>query len=479
MKISITNNHYPILHYFEHDFLTMYEKTWATIENRWTNLKTKKPEYPAGFIDHEDMPTFSLTDAVCAQFYLLYSNNCFSATSLLDFFYSRQENNGAIRAEYNKETLQPKLNKDNPEGLACPLLLWAEHNYFNKTDDKKRLKEIIPILDKYLDWIISVTLDKTGLFHAPASATLMPASFRRESYYPIDFNSMMASAFYYMSKLANFTNHRILVIKYTKKFYELKSLINNCFWNEEDQIYYDLNEEQEHVKIKTILSFCPMIVNIPNSDKAAALVKYLQSPEHFLTENPFPSLSRSEQKFSSSGLIYKGSTHSLLNFIVIKGLEVYQKYEFLRECAIKHLYGILSVYEASHYDIKHAFWEAYQSHALLPAKPLKSKPVRPNYIAQTALSTITMMIENVIGIEINLPKKMLHWVIPELEDLGVEYIQLKKNFISTMLVKSNRGWEIRHCSEKLYYFSVDLIGLNKKKTLPFPSGKCSLLLDKI
>jgi neutral trehalase len=33
-------------------------------------------------------------------------------------------------------------------------------------------------------------------------------------------------------------------------------------------------------------------------------------------------------------------------------------------------------------------------------------------------------------------------------------------------------------SEKLYYFTINMPN-RKKKTLPIPSGKCSMLLDKL
>jgi hypothetical protein len=33
-------------------------------------------------------------------------------------------------------------------------------------------------------------------------------------------------------------------------------------------------------------------------------------------------------------------------------------------------------------------------------------------------------------------------------------------------------------SEKLYYLTIDLFGA-RTKTLPIPSGKCSILVDKI
>ena len=44
--------------------------------------------------------------------------------------------------------------------------------------------------------------------------------------------------------------------------------------------------------------------------------------------------------------------------------------------------------------------------------------------------------------------------------------------------KSQRGWEIHMESEKLYYFTINILG-QKKKTLPIPSGKCSMLIDKL
>ena len=44
--------------------------------------------------------------------------------------------------------------------------------------------------------------------------------------------------------------------------------------------------------------------------------------------------------------------------------------------------------------------------------------------------------------------------------------------------KSSRGWEIQMESEKLYYFTINILD-QKKKTLPIPSGKCSMLIDKL
>ena len=103
---------------------------------------------------------------------------------------------------------------------------------------------------------------------------------------------------------------------------------------------------------------------------------------------------------------------------------------------------------------------------------------RPRYLLTAALSTIALMIENVIGLSISLPRKTVDWIIPNLEIMGIENLSLKRNLITILSNKSTRGWEIQMESEKLYYFTINILN-QKKKTLPIPSGKCSMLIDKL
>ena len=124
-------------------------------------------------------------------------------------------------------------------------------------------------------------------------------------------------------------------------------------------------------------------------------------------------------------------------------------------------------------------WEAY-----LPTKEgkasLKGKPgvPRKRYILTAGLSTIALMIENIIGLSISLPRKTVDWIIPNLEIMGIEKLSLKRNLITILSNKSDRGWGIQMESEKLYYFTINILD-QKKKTLPIPSGKCSMLIDKL
>lgn len=100
------------------------------------------------------------------------------------------------------------------------------------------------------------------------------------------------------------------------------------------------------------------------------------------------------------------------------------------------------------------------------------------HLQSVGLSTIALMIENVIGLSISLPRKTVDWIIPNLEIMGIEKLSLKRNLITILSNKSVRGWEIQMESEKLYYFTITILD-QKKKTLPIPSGKCSMLIDKL
>jgi neutral trehalase len=162
----------------------------------------------------------------------------------------------------------------------------------------------------------------------------------------------------------------------------------------------------------------------------------------------------------------------------VKGLEKYGKFELARECSVKHLYYVL---EGLHTEDGHkgTLWEAYAAAQEGPAVWSRHPHFpRPMFLPYAALSTVTLMIENVVGLYISLPRKTVDWIVPNMELMGIEDLNLKRNTISILSNKSGRGWEIRLESEKLYYLTINILG-DKKKTLPIPSGKCSILIDKI
>ncbi len=469
---------FPQIHYYDQDFVDIYDRSWAWMADFWhkanPSIGLKNPYYA-----YKESTELSLYESCLASFFLVYFNKKYPVNQMLDNFYALQEESGAIRGTYSLETGEPVLSKKNPHGLAPPLLAWVEYNLYHKVGAKVRVRNVMPSLMAYHDWLEENFKEENGLYAPPLEATMMPNAPRKDVKYPLDFNTQMAINALYMSALADILNDKELSFRYKRQYFSLKTRINSLMWDPDHLIYYDLNAQEERVKVKTIAAFWPLFAEFPNEERAEGLFSHLENPASFGTENPFPSLAADEKEFDEKGSGARGSVIPACTYMVIKGLEKYHKYDLAREAAIRHMYFILDTFHPDGKQ-KGTLWQAY--------KPLKDGPAewkghphwnKPLNMAYAGLSTIALMIENIVGLYVSLPRKTVDWFVPTLELMGIEELPLKRNRITIVSNKTVRGWEIRLESEKLYYFSIHLLNDGKKKTLPIPSGKCSMLIDKL
>ena len=468
---------FPKIHFYDQDFVDIYDKTWAWMNDCWKSgggrggIKGSFFAYDSAIVQQ--------TDAIYSSFFLVYSNRIYQAHTTLDVFYDRQEKDGAIRCAYNISTGAPELSPDNPEGLGIPLFAWAEYNIYHKSGNKKRVKDVLAKLCKYSEWIDTMFKKPNGLYRTPFSATGMVNLPRGDAYYALDFNTMMAINMLYMSALADILNDKETSFLCKKQYFSLKTRINSLMYCAEDGFYYDINKSEKHIPVKSIQGYWPLLAEIPNGEKAQRIIEKLTDPKFFGTQHPFPSLAVCEKEFDENGKGYRGSVFPHFVFMVVKGLERYQRWDIARESAIRHVYFMLDTMSTEDGSHKGDLWEAYMPSKEGEAK-WSNKPEFPRakYLAYDALSTICLTIENIVGLSISLPRKTVDWVIPNMEIMGVENLSLKNNMITILSHKSGRGWEIQMESEKLYYFTINILGV-KEKTLPIPSGKCSILIDKL
>lgn len=469
---------FPLVHYYDQDFVDIYERSWI-----WMSDFLRKGSGDNGFspyyFQYMESNTINMYETFMASFFLVYNSRNFPVSTILDTFYGKQEESGAIRCEYDAETGEPVFSDDNPKGLCPPFFAWVEYNLYHKVGAKKRIKEVMPSLERYYEWIEREFKDEpSGFYKVPLSATMMESSPRKKATYFVDFNAQMAVNSLYMAALGDVLNDKELSFKYKKKYFSLKTRISSKMWDRDDNFYYDLDDNFEPVKVKTLAAYWPLLAEIPNEERAEAIIAHLSDPELFGGPNPFPTVAINEPSFNKEGGGYDGSVYPALTFMVIKALEKYGKYEMSREMSIKHIYSILDTFHPVN-GKKGTLWEAYMPLSDNPAKINGSvENNRKLYLGCTGLSTIALMIENVIGLYISLPRKTVDWIVPILEVMGIEDLNLKRNKITILSNKTGRGWEIRLESEKLYYFTIDILG-EKKKTLPIPSGKCSMLIDKL
>ena len=147
------NKHdFPKIHFYDQDFVDIYNKTWTMLSDYWINPKTEEKTADGYFIYPSDGKLIiDQFESILSSFFLVYSNRNYDANLNIDYFYERQEENGAIRWRYDAKTNEPVMDSSNPEGVGLPLFAWAEFNLYHKSANKKRIKEIMPVLQKYIE----------------------------------------------------------------------------------------------------------------------------------------------------------------------------------------------------------------------------------------------------------------------------------------------------------------------------------------
>ena len=331
---------FPKIHFYDQDLVSLYDETWLLIKDFWKK-GTSQNGLHSRYFAHPDSTRINQFDTCFSSFFLVYSNRIYPVMSGLDNFYAKQEESGAIRGEYRESDGKPVHSKDNPKGVLPPLFAWAEFNIYHKLGLKKRIREVLPVLEKYYRWIEQNFKAENGLYSVPLAATMMENSPRDGMAYPIDFNSQMALAAFYVSELADIVNDKETNYTYKKAYFSLKTKINSLMWDEREGFYYDLDESQKRLKVKTIASFWPLIAEIPNEARGERLIEHLVDPHEFGIENPFPTLAVKDKRFDPQGAGYRGGVYPPLNYMVIKGLEKYKRHDLAREFAIRHLYHVL------------------------------------------------------------------------------------------------------------------------------------------
>lgn len=225
----------------------------------------------------------------------------------------------------------------------------------------------------------------------------------------IDTISQQALSAYYIAKLAEAAGNEQVKTTYLGYYDELKSLINQYYWDEADGIYYDINKTNPLLKdkVKTVASFWPMLALVPDAAQAEALLAHLNSPASFGGFVDFPSVARDDPDFDNeTGAYWRGGLWLPTAYMGIKGLENYGYVARADEAAEKILEQQYQTYKNV---VPHTIWETYAPSANAPSTEY-GNIVRQDFCGWSALGPISLFIENVLGFhQVNAVDRVIEW----------------------------------------------------------------------
>jgi glycogen debranching enzyme len=145
------------------------------------------------------------------------------------------------------------------------------------------------------------------------------------------FNSVYAQALASMVFLSSELGKKGDSKIFMKRYQRTKSALIKLCWSERDHIFYDLDQDQNQIEVKSISSLMPLILPDLPKDMVESIIKgHLLNRNEFWTNFPIPSVPKSEPSFNSGegsstdfSVLWRGPTWINTNWFLAKALEVH------------------------------------------------------------------------------------------------------------------------------------------------------------
>lgn len=460
------------------EWINIYWKAWQLAFEHFKHPPEGSP-FVSNFIDEAFAPNIFQWDTFFMIMFARYANHIFPAIESLDNFYCRQYENGYICREIVEATGEDFIFEGSEHTINPPLFSWAEIENFKITGDKSRFALVLPVLEKYAEWL-EINRKKKNTMHnlywQTGLGSGMDNTPRNGSGW-VDMSAQIVMMYNDMAAMCKELNFRQKELLFRKKATEISRLINAFMWDENDGLYYDIDDEGNQVKWKTAACFWPMLAGVANVHQAEKLLANLKNPNSFWRKIPFPSLASDQQNYKADGQYWLGSVWAPTNVMIIKGLDkfgvgndiAYNFNEFATLATEEYLNGITEVYKKTG-----TLWENYSAEAY--ARGIWS---RPDFVGWTGCGPIELLIENIIGFRPNGVDNSLTWHLTRIDKHGIENFRfgdVNASLICARRESINAHAAISVQSNRDFILQIER-GHNNYKLFHIKKGKQTILVD--
>lgn len=399
------------------DLVEMYEKCWL-IGYEKSEHGTKQNNFVDWYVDEGFDSRIFQWDTSFSLAWAKYSQGAMPNIVSQDNFYRNQHDDGAIGGVIRKNA-KDNQSTDSPSFTHNNLFSWAEWEHYLVTGDSSRFERVIPKLDKYAEWVRKHRTRPNGHYWWSGFGSGMdnsPRSRATKPYPPygwVDYDANEALAAYYLVKMAEVAGFDDIAKKYRRRHQELKQLVNKDMWSEEDQMYWDIDKDGSFMKVKTIASFWPMWGRITEPKHVDGLIHHLNDAESFNRPHRVPTTAADEDTYVPTGGYWRGSVWAPTNHMVVKGLQANDRHKVARDIVLNHLNNMSAVFQGTD-----TVWENYAPEFTKPGKPAKG-----DFVGWTGDGPIAQLIENYIGINVDVPNNTIHWNLLTTEEIGLKNLK--------------------------------------------------------
>ena len=396
------------------DLVEMYNTCWV-LGYKQTQYGTPQNGFVRWYIDAAFDSRIFQWDTSFSLAWAKYGQGALPSVESHDNFYRKQHPDGAIAGVIEKAGGEDDQPKDAPWFTRINLFSWMEWEYYQTTGDDSRFERVVPILHDYARWVIRNRRHDNGHYFWSGWSSGMDNSPRSvaDKFYPpyawVDYNANEALAARYLAKMAEVSGHDQTAQEMRALHAEIRKLVNRTMWSEEDQFYWDLDKDDSFMKVKTVASFWPMWAKITEERHVDGLIAHLNDESEFNRPHRVPTLSADEPEYSPDGNYWRGSVWAPANHMITRGLMANGRHEQAREIALNHLNNMAKVFAETE-----TVWENYA-----PERAAPGDPAQPDFVGWSGDGPIAQLIENYIGIRLDVPRNTIRWRLLTTEEVGL------------------------------------------------------------
>jgi hypothetical protein len=276
----------------------------------------------------------------------------------------------------------------------------------------------------------------------------------------------------YLARMARQLNKPAAYKYWSREYSQRKGAINSKAWSEGDGIYYDVDRDGKFTKVKHIGAMWALLSGVASPTQAFRLVEHLRNPAEFYRPHLFPALAASDRGYSDVATYWQGGVWAPTNYMTIRGLKRYGFGDFAREAALNHLQSMAEVYrvgaDPAHIDPNeadsdyHTIWECYNPDRLVPCtRADKYYYGRQDFAGWTAIGPVALMIEEVIGLEINGAENLVRWNLRDAGRIGLQNAALGAANLFSVVAEAETsvgGRRIEVTSRKAFRLDIESHG---------------------
>lgn len=388
-------------------------------------------------------------DSCFMAMFCRYAYDLFPGIESLDNFYSFQHDDGYIamscKIPSGDDSYPLEWGRINP-----PLFSWAEWECFKISGDSARLRRVFPALLKYDEWIErnrrrgdgSYWFEDGGASGMDNSPRTCRRNKKGNDVAFIDLAAQQTLSALRIADIASMLGEKTISDEFRRKHSERADYVNNNHWCERNSFYYDkLTEGMENERYpgyfsscKTAASFWPMLAESVPAERVDALVAHLMDKNEFNRPNVVPTLSYDNPNYHEDGCYWQGSVWAPTNYMIVKGLEKCGKFELSMIVTEKYLYLLDRVKKKVS---PNTLWECYSPEYDRPATTESGLLCRGDFVGWTGLGPIAMLIENMLGLDIDFPGRKIICRPYLLKEHGIDNLRFGPHRISLRVASRN------------------------------------------